>query len=78
MNMNRLRPTEGDQKDLDYWLSCVIYDACRDAREAGMPERSIHDLLRIITDSLHPLGRDGVRHDLRKSCEELNKNDRPR
>lgn len=73
MRMDRQRPTEGDKKDLAFWLSCLIHDACRDAREAGMPERQIHDLLKSITDSHHPLGRMGVEHDKRKMCEELSK-----
>lgn len=73
MRMDRQRPNKDDKKDLPLWLSGLIYDACRDAREAGMSEREIHDLLKVITDSQHPLGRDGVRFDLRKACEELNK-----
>jgi hypothetical protein len=69
--MNRLRPKKGE--DLAYFLSSVINDACRDVRELGMSQREIHDLLKIITESQHPLGRDGVRFDLRRACEELNK-----
>jgi hypothetical protein len=73
MRMDRQRPNEADKKDLAFWLSCLIHDACRDAREAGMPDRQIHDLLKIITDAHHPMGYDGVKHDLRKACEELKK-----
>jgi hypothetical protein len=69
--MNRLRPKKGE--DLAYFLSSVINDACRDVLELGMSQREIHDLLKIITESQHPLGRDGVKFDLRRACEELNK-----
>jgi hypothetical protein len=71
VNMNRLRPKKGE--DLAYFLSSVINDACRDVLELGMSQREIHDLLKIITESQHPLGRDGVKFDLRRACEELNK-----
>ena len=71
MRMDRLRPKKGE--DLPLFLSCVIHDACRDVRELGMSDREIYDLLKIITESQHPLGRDGVEHDLRKACKESNK-----
>jgi len=57
--MNRLRPTNVDKDNLDLWLSGVIHDACRDAIEAGLPERSVHQLLKTITDMHHPLGKYG-------------------
>jgi hypothetical protein len=69
--MNRLRPKKGE--DLAYFLSSVVHDAVRDCLEAGMSQREAHDLLKIITESQHPLGRDGVKLDLRRACEELNK-----
>lgn len=48
MNINRLRPTGVKPDDLDLWLSGVVCDAIRDAREAGLPQRSAHDLLVTI------------------------------
>ena len=44
MNMNRLRPPPGCD-DLALWLSGVINDAIRDAREAGLSQREIWMLL---------------------------------
>lgn len=57
MNMNRLRPTGVKKEDLDLWLSSVIHDACRDALEAGMGAREVHQLLLTITEMHHPVGR---------------------
>ena len=56
MNMNRLRPTEADKKDLALWLSGVVNDAIRDAREAGLDETSIYHLLKNYAHSNHPYG----------------------
>ena len=56
MNLNRLRPTGVAKEDLDDWLSGVIHDACRDAIEAGMPERDVHQLLETIARMHHPMG----------------------
>lgn len=53
MNMNRLRPTKGG--DLSLWLSGVIHDAIRDAKEAGLSSQTVYDLLKIITESEHPV-----------------------
>jgi len=64
MNINR--PTGVKPEDLDLWLSSVIHDAVRDAIEAGMSARSVHDLLKTITNMHHPLGRMGVEFDRKK------------
>lgn len=60
MNINRLRPTGVKSENLDVWLSSVIHDAIRDAREAGMPQREIATLLGIIAKSESDKG--GVRY----------------
>lgn len=54
--MNRLRPTGVKKEDLDLWLSRVIWDAIRDASEAGLDGSTIHFMLKSITDSNHPYG----------------------
>lgn len=56
MNINRLRPTGVQKENLDVWLSSVILDAIRDALEAGMSERQVHDLLITITKMHNPMG----------------------
>jgi hypothetical protein len=66
MNMNLLRPVGVRKEDLELWLSSVIHDACRDAQEAGMPEREIHELLKTITSMHHPLGSMGAAADRRR------------
>ena len=55
MNMNRLRPTGVAPENLDLWLSGVIHDAVRDALEAGLTEREVHQLLKTITDMFRPV-----------------------
>jgi hypothetical protein len=59
MNINRLRPKGVKKENLDLWLSSVVNDACRDALEAGMPERDVYNLLVSITNMHHPHGRYG-------------------
>lgn len=56
MNMNRLRPTGVKREDLDVWLSGVINDAIRDAREAGLDETAIYHLLKNYAHFNHPYG----------------------
>lgn len=56
MNLNRLRPTEADKKDLALWLSGVVNDAIRDAREAGLNETEIYHLLKTFAETNHPHG----------------------
>lgn len=56
MNLNRLRPTGIKREDLDVWLSSVIHDAIRDAREAGLDDTTIHTLLKTVTEMNHPYG----------------------
>lgn len=56
MNINRLRPTGVKREDLDVWLSSVVNDAIRDAREAGLDEFSIYHLLKTFTETNHPYG----------------------
>ncbi len=56
MNLNRLRPTGVKREDLDVWLSSVIHDAIRDAREAGLDDTTIHTLLKTVTEMNHPYG----------------------
>ena len=48
MNINRLRPVGVKRDDLDIWLSSVVWDAIRDAREAGMDDRHVADLMAVI------------------------------
>lgn len=48
MNINRLRPTGVKKENLDMWLSSVIHDAIRDAREAGLSDRSIAHMMHSI------------------------------
>lgn len=49
MNINRLRPTGVAKEDLAFWLSGVIWDAIRDAREAGLSNREAALTLRNIS-----------------------------
>jgi hypothetical protein len=56
VNINRLRPIGVARENLDLWLSGVIYDAIRDAQEAGLPQSEVYALLRTITAQEHPLG----------------------
>ena len=56
MNLDRLRPTGVKCEDLDVWLSGVVNDAIRDAREAGLDEAAIYHLLKTFTETNHPLG----------------------
>ncbi len=51
MHINRQRPTGVKPENLDMWLSQVIHDAIRDAREAGLDARSIAYMLRFIAKS---------------------------
>jgi len=51
VNINRLRPTGVKKENLDLWLSGVIHDAIRDAREAGLDDRSIAHLVRNVARS---------------------------
>lgn len=51
MNVNRLRPTEGDKKDLALWLSSVVNDAIRDAQEAGLSHEDTYHLLKQYTNA---------------------------
>lgn len=55
MNIDRLRPPK-DCKDIDLWLSRVVWDAIRDAKEAGMSDASAHGLITIIARMLDPYG----------------------
>jgi hypothetical protein len=54
MNINRLRPT--GVKDLAGWLSSVVNDAARDAREAGLSETMVHHILKSLADAYDPMG----------------------
>jgi hypothetical protein len=47
MNIDRLTPPK-DCDDLPYWLSCVVWDAIRDARDAGMSDTDAAYLLDSI------------------------------
>lgn len=51
MNINRLRPTGVKRENLDIWLSSVIHDAIRDAKEAGLNDQEAAMLLRSIAAS---------------------------
>ena len=64
MNINRLRPTGVKRENLDVWLSSVVNDAIRDAREAGLDEFSIYHLLKTFTDTNHPHGYKYRSHDM--------------
>lgn len=52
MHMNRRRPAQGE--DLADFLSGVVWDAIRDAREAGMPAAEIHALMRCLAAQCDP------------------------
>jgi hypothetical protein len=52
VNINRLRPTGVKPENLDLWLSGVVWDAIRDAREAGLSRQVVADLLQSILTSL--------------------------
>lgn len=56
MNLNRLRPTGVKREDLDVWLSGVVNDAIRDAREAGLDDATIYHLLKSYAEQNHPYG----------------------
>lgn len=64
MNLNRLRPTGVKREDLDVWLSGVVNDAIRDAREAGLDEATIYHLLKTFTETNHPHGYKYRSHDM--------------
>ena len=51
MNMNRLKPDGVPVENLDLWLSGVIWDAIKDANEAGLSSAKIYSLLKVITGS---------------------------
>jgi hypothetical protein len=59
MNMNRLRPPP-DCDDLALWLSGVINDAVRDAREAGLSSQEISMLLAWYAKHEDPVRRRGA------------------
>lgn len=64
MNLNRLRPTNADKKDLGSWLSGVVCDAIRDAEEAGLSRTEAYQILKTIAQMEHPMGYDAGRRDL--------------
>ncbi len=53
MHMNRRKPAQGE--DLADFLSGVVWDAIRDALDAGMPEAEIHALMRYIAAQSDPM-----------------------
>jgi hypothetical protein len=62
MNMNRLIPPK-DCDDLAYWLSCVVWDAIRDAQDAGMTENETAILLDVVARSCaRRAGREPLRY----------------
>ena len=62
MNMNRLIPPK-DCDDLAYWLSCVVWDAIRDAQDAGMTEDETAILLDVVACSCaRRAGREPLRY----------------
>ncbi len=50
MHMNRRKPAPGE--DLADFLSGVVWDAIRDAREAGLSDADIHQLMSTVVDML--------------------------
>jgi hypothetical protein len=58
MHMNRRRPAEGE--DLASFLSGVVWDAIRDAREGGLEESEIHIMLSVIARKCDPMGHNRV------------------
>ncbi len=58
MHINRRRPAEGE--DPASFLSGVVWDAIRDAREAGLDESDIHIMLSGIARDCDPSGRNRV------------------
>ncbi len=58
MHMNRRRPEKGE--DPANFLSGVVWDAIRDAREAGLEETEIHIMLSVIARRCDPMGHNRV------------------
>jgi hypothetical protein len=54
MHMNRRKPEKGE--DLADFLSGVVWDAIRDAREAGLSEALVHIMLSGIARQCDPRG----------------------